>query len=75
MILGLSLIALALGYQVFLAASKEKEGLKSLGRVVGAFVMIAAFLGIVCGAMKCSYMGKCFMMSKGCPLSAKTANP
>ena len=49
----LGLIALALGYKVFVDAGKEKEGVKLLGQVIGIFVMIAAVLSILCGTMKC----------------------
>ena len=38
MSIALSLIALVLGYKVFLDASKEKEGLKLLGQSIGIFL-------------------------------------
>ena len=49
----LALVALVLGYRAFLDASKEKEGVKLLGQVIGIFVMIVALLAFVCGVMKC----------------------
>lgn len=79
MYVGLGLIALALGYQVFVNASKEKEGVKLLGQVIGIVVMIAAVLMVACGVMKCAYkygggMGcpmKSAMVAKVCPLSGQ----
>ena len=58
------LIALALGYGVFLQASKEKEGLRLLGQVIGIAVMIGAVLSGFCAA-------KYKMMGPGCPMSSK----
>ena len=42
--LGLLLIALAMGYRVYADASKEKGFLRSLGLLVGAFVMAVSLL-------------------------------
>jgi hypothetical protein len=54
----LALIALVLGYKAFLDASKEKEGLKLLGQVIGIFVMGMALLAFICGLMKyCGVFG------------------
>ena len=60
----MALIALGVGYLVFLHASKEKEGVKLLGQVIGIFVMIAAVLSLFCSAAK-------YMNRGGCPLSGK----
>ena len=60
----IGLIALALGYKVFVEAGKEKEGLKILGQVIGVFVMVLAFAATLCGAMKC-------ISGDGCPLTGK----
>ncbi len=59
---GLGLIALALGYKVYVDASKEKDGVKFLGQAIGILVMIGAVLVILCGAMKC------LSMYGGCPM-------
>jgi len=75
----LGLIALALGYLVFVNASKEKEGIKLLGQVIGIVVMIAALLVMMCGVMKCAYkygggIGcpmKSAQVAKVCPLSGQ----
>ena len=70
------LIALALGYKVFVDASKEKEGLKLLGQAIGIFVMVAALLASVCATMKCAYKAGCPMTSKAsCPTMAKSNCP
>ncbi|MBI4352744.1 MAG: hypothetical protein HY593_02340 [Candidatus Omnitrophica bacterium] len=53
----LGLIALALGYFVFVAGSKEKEGLKLLGQVIGIMVMIGALLAVSCSMVKCAKYG------------------
>ena len=60
------LIALGVGYLVFLHASKEKEGVKLLGQVIGIFVMFAAVLCLVGSTAKC-------MKRDGCPFSGKKA--
>ena len=69
------LIALGVGYLVFLHASKEKEGLKLLGQVIGIVIMIASLLSSMCAATKCmSQKGSCHFSSKApmCPLSGKS---
>ena len=77
-----SLIALALGYMVFIAATKEKGQARSFGRILGAFVIIAAFCGTICGVIHksgaygtktgCELMAKCgsggMMKSSVCPM-------
>ena len=69
------LIALAVGYLVFLQGSKEKEGLKLLGQVIGIVVMIAAVLAVACGASQCKYLrshcGGGHEKGGMCPVSGK----
>ena len=76
----MALVALGVGYLTFAAASKEKEGLKLLGQAIGIFVMIAAFLLVLCSAAKCagkySYgkgSGNCQLSQKAplCPMGSK----
>ena len=71
----LGLIALGVGYLVFLNANKEKEGLKLLGQVLGILIMIAAVLSSLCAA---KYMkgGSCPFSSRApmCPLSGKSVD-
>lgn len=87
MFIAVSLIALALGYQVYASALKEKEGLKLLGQIVGIFVMVAALFSAVC-AIRCSIEScmigsRCALMSKVCheesegvyPVSSKSVCP
>ena len=78
MSLALALIALGVGYLVFAAASKEKEGLKLLGQIIGIVVMVAALCAGVCAGMKCMKNG-CPMMGKGmgmaCPMSGGQGMP
>ena len=75
MSIAVSLIALVLGYKIYVDASKEKEGLKFLGQSIGIFVMILAFAGTLCGIshkvcdMKSGYSSP--MMQKSCPMMAK----
>lgn len=72
----LGLIALTLGYKVFIDACKEKEGVKLLGQVIGIVVMIAAVLAMFCGTMKCMSKYGGYAMSKGnCPMAAKSVCP
>ena len=71
----ISLVALALGYFVFTGASKEKEGLKILGQVIGLVVMIGAVLSLVCASMKCLSGGGCPFKSKGmCSFKMKSSS-
>ena len=74
-----ALIALSLGYKVFADAQKEKAGLKRLGEIVGAVVMIVAFICVLHGAAKCRGSFGCSMMSKtataGCPMMGMGSKP
>ena len=72
MFIALNLIALALGYFVFLEATKQKNSAKTFGRMVGVFIITAA-LGIVFltfaqwSAANCLKKGGCPMGMKVCP--------
>ncbi len=50
MFASLSLIALVLGYKVFVDASKEKEGLKILGQGIGVLVMVGSVALLLLGS-------------------------
>ena len=63
----MGLVALGVGYLVYLNANKEKEGLKLLGQVIGILIMIGAVMSSICGASKCMRGGHC-SMSKGVPM-------
>ena len=68
----IGLVALAFGYLTFVQAAKEKEGIKTLGQVIGIFVMVVAALAVLCSAMKCVGKGSCPMMARnGCPVTSK----
>jgi len=70
----LGLIALGVGYLVFLNASKEKGNLRMAGRIIGAVIIVVSVLGAIC-AVKCKMGGgTCPMMGDKmmCPISAKT---
>ena len=56
----LALIALGVGYQVFITASREKET-RFLGRAIGIFIILSAVLCVLSAA------GRTF----GCPLFGK----
>ena len=72
----LTLIALALGYLVFLSASKEKEGIKILGQVIGIVVMLAALLAFACESAKCATKYGCHIMQKmPCPMMGQKDMP
>lgn len=82
--IGLTLVALALGYKVLVDASKEKEGLKILGQAIGIFVILASIAGFACGVSRC--IGKsggkygmnkdsCSMMGKAdCPMAGEASS-
>jgi len=67
------LIALGVGYIVFLNASKEKGSLRQVGRVIGAVIIVVSVLIGIC-ATKCKMMGgECPMSGKAgmCPITGK----
>ncbi len=71
-----ALIALALGYKVYVDACREKEGLKLLGQAIGILVMLGAILSIACGAAKCAYMAKkSFYQKNCCAMTARAVCP
>lgn len=67
----IGLIALGVGYIVFLNASKEKGSVRLVGRIIGAVIIVASILAGIC-AVKCK-MGGCLMSGKAsmCPVSGK----
>lgn len=71
MYIALNLIALALGYFVFLEATKEKKDTKTVGRLIGVFIMTAA-LGTLLIAFAETSVGNC-MKKAGfkCPIPSK----
>ena len=58
------LIALGMGYLVFLNASKEQGSLRLVGRVIGTVIIIVSILSGVC---------KAYCKSGGCPFSGKAS--
>jgi hypothetical protein len=60
----LGLIALGVGYLVLIHAGREAGGIRTLGKIVGAVIMIASIAGMVCAA-------KCKMGGGSCPLTGK----
>ena len=67
----LALISLAVGYKVFIEASKENAAnRRSFGRIIGIFIMTVSFVICVAPLLKgaCSSAGSCPMMSKICPM-------
>lgn len=68
--IGLLLIALGFGYQIFADAYRQKlKPLERLGKAVGAVIMLVSFFGILCFL----FPGfKLFCDQKGyCPFAAK----
>ena len=71
-----ALVALSLGYLVYVSAGKEKEGVKLLGQVIGIFVMIAAVMALMCSTAKCMRKGGHeWGKAPMCPLSGKMMEP
>ena len=68
----MGLVALGVGYLVFLNANREKEGLKLLGQALGVFIMIVAVLSLLCSAAKCMKGG--YSKAPMCPLTAKAVD-
>ena len=78
MYIALNLIALAVGYFVFLEATKEKKDTKTVGRLIGVFIMTAALGTILIAfaessASNCLKKGgaKCRFVSKLCSFRGK----
>ena len=74
----MSLAALCLGYLVFIQGSREKEGIRALGRMIGIVVMLLATACFAASAMRCSLKGGCPMSKKWmCPMKGaeKAAKP
>ena len=69
MYLAMNLIALAVGYLVFLEATKQKNSTKTFGRIVGVFV-ITASLGTILLALTQWSAANC-MKKTGCPIGIK----
>ena len=66
------LLTAVAGYWVMERADRHKGGLKTLGKVLGAIVILTSLLGVACaawcGGKSCDY-GR-GMMKGMCPLSA-----
>lgn len=62
---GLLLTAVA-GYWVMERAERHKNGMRLLGKVLGAIIILASFLSLACGAA----CNRGMMMKGMCPLSA-----
>ena len=74
----MNLAALCLGYLVFIQGSREKEGTRSLGRIIGIVVMLVAAACFAGSIMRCSLKGGCPMTKKMmCSMkgAAKAAKP
>ncbi len=81
MFIALNLIAVALGYRVFADASKEKKSLRTVGRLIGVFIVSIA-LGMTLisfaerAAVNCSkknaYGSKCAVFKKLCSFASKS---
>lgn len=70
MFVALNLIALALGYAVFLQATKEKNAAKTVGRLIGVFI-ISASLGAILISFAEWSIANCLKKSGHCPMTAK----
>ena len=68
-----ALIALSVGYLVYLHACKEKEGIKLLGQVIGIFVMIMAVAAFTCATAKCMKRYGCLKGKNDCPTMSSKA--
>ena len=71
--IGLSLIALAFGYKIFIEAMKEKKGSRrTLGRAIGIYVMLLGFIASAFWIAKysnyfmCKSQNRCSVMAM-CP--------
>ena len=72
--IALNLIAMAFGYKVLAAASKEKGGLKMVGQLVAMFILILAFASSSYAVLRyAKYRNpNCPMMVKLCHLAGNS---
>lgn len=77
MLLALCLIALTLGYRTFVLANRETKDARTVGRIIGIYVIMFALAGSVCALMKIA-KDECRTLSKAdcppakfCPLKIK----
>lgn len=73
MFIGLSLIALALGYRIFMDGTRESVGrYRVMGRILGLYIMVISFTASGVSLMKyCNYFSNGTLsgaFSKICPL-------
>ena len=64
MVDGVSLIALGIGYLVFVKAAKEIGNVKVVGKGIAVLIMLVSLLTLLCNSMTC-------IAKKGCPFSGK----
>ena len=68
------LIALCLGYWIYTHSLKQESDLRLLGKFIGIFVMILAFLSCLCCVSKASCRAKYGWGKKSmtCPITGAT---
>lgn len=76
MFIALNLIALAVGYFVFLEATKQSGSVKTFGRMVGVLIVTTALgttlLGFIqWSSANCMKKGGCPIGLKACPLNKR----
>ncbi len=70
MFMAMNLVALALGYLVFLQANKEKTNTRTFGRFIGVFI-VSVSLGTALISFAEWSMANCIKKSGQCPIAAK----
>lgn len=72
--IALSLIALGVGYKVYLDASRQEGALKRWGKAIGIFIMIASLFGVMCGTYF-KLCGRPFLFKPFCPITIPQPPP
>lgn len=71
MFIALNLIALAVGYLVFLEATKQSGSTKTFGRMAAVFIITAALGTILLTFIQWS-AANCMKKGGGCPIALKS---
>ncbi len=78
-VVGLLLTA-AVGYWVLERASDQKKGLKTVGQIVGAVILVISFMGVACKLYSISKRGAMgggygCPIKFGCPFKSEAQKP
>ena len=71
----MSLLTLVAGYWLLERSETHKGQLRSIGRILGAVIIVVSLLGVVCSLWTGCAMGKRGKFGGMCPLFSRPASP